>query len=387
MARRPLRRDRASRSLGFDFITIDSADGGTGAAPMSLIDYVGLPVKESPPRVADMLATGAAAHPPRRRQTDAPAEVAWALCAGADFVVSARGFMLALGCIQACSATRTPVRPASPRTTPASSAAWTSPTRRSRALRQAHAQGTGGDRAFLRRGAAARSEPRSLSDRGPGGGSAPPSEPTCPSSATPDRAQGYSARSNSTALRVLVSGSSSALRVTRPCTVPLQARRLLDASTMSRQVPSCSRALPCRRPGTDRRDRCGSRSSRSRPARNAHRGARRHAAHFPTRFEIGVEIHPRIRRGLVVGHALCFERGARPASVAPSRRTRSPRDRHRGDRPRRRCERRSPRSHRCAGYRRSACSRSRQRGGKDRQRSAADQTGQVSRDDCFSGRV
>ena len=29
-----------------------------------------------------------------------PGEVAWALCAGADFVVSARGFMFALGCIQ-----------------------------------------------------------------------------------------------------------------------------------------------------------------------------------------------------------------------------------------------------------------------------------------------
>ena len=30
-----------------------------------------------------------------------PAEVAWALCVGAHFVVSARGFMFALGCIQA----------------------------------------------------------------------------------------------------------------------------------------------------------------------------------------------------------------------------------------------------------------------------------------------
>ena len=30
-----------------------------------------------------------------------PADVAWALCVGADFVVSARGFMFALGCIQA----------------------------------------------------------------------------------------------------------------------------------------------------------------------------------------------------------------------------------------------------------------------------------------------
>ncbi|MEW8429092.1 MAG: FMN-binding glutamate synthase family protein, partial [gamma proteobacterium symbiont of Ctena orbiculata] len=30
-----------------------------------------------------------------------PADIAWALCVGADFVASARGFMFALGCIQA----------------------------------------------------------------------------------------------------------------------------------------------------------------------------------------------------------------------------------------------------------------------------------------------
>ena len=30
-----------------------------------------------------------------------PADVAWALCVGADFVASARGFLFALGCIQA----------------------------------------------------------------------------------------------------------------------------------------------------------------------------------------------------------------------------------------------------------------------------------------------
>ena len=30
-----------------------------------------------------------------------PAEIAWALCVGADFITSARGFMFALGCIQA----------------------------------------------------------------------------------------------------------------------------------------------------------------------------------------------------------------------------------------------------------------------------------------------
>ncbi len=30
-----------------------------------------------------------------------PAEVAWALCVGADFINSARGFMMSLECIQA----------------------------------------------------------------------------------------------------------------------------------------------------------------------------------------------------------------------------------------------------------------------------------------------
>ncbi len=87
-----------------DFITIDSGDGGTGAAPMPLIDNVGLPIKEALPIVIDTLklyglrdrvkviASG---------KLITPAEVAWAYCAGTDFVVSARGFMFALGCIQA----------------------------------------------------------------------------------------------------------------------------------------------------------------------------------------------------------------------------------------------------------------------------------------------
>ncbi|VAW63033.1 Ferredoxin-dependent glutamate synthase [hydrothermal vent metagenome] len=94
------------RGLEFapDFITIDSSTGGTGAAPMSLIDYVGLPVQESLPLVIDKLAK----HKLRERikiiasgKLITPAEVAWALCMGADFITSARGFMFALGCIQA----------------------------------------------------------------------------------------------------------------------------------------------------------------------------------------------------------------------------------------------------------------------------------------------
>lgn len=87
-----------------DFITLDSADGGTGAAPMPLIDYVGLPIWESLPMLCDTLER----HKLKSRirvnasgKLITPAEVAWAICVGADFVSSARGYMFALGCIQA----------------------------------------------------------------------------------------------------------------------------------------------------------------------------------------------------------------------------------------------------------------------------------------------
>ena len=87
-----------------DFITVDSADGGTGAAPMSLIDDMGLPIRESLPMVADILLRAGLKERVRLIASGkliTPTDVAWALCAGADFVVSARGFMFALGCIQA----------------------------------------------------------------------------------------------------------------------------------------------------------------------------------------------------------------------------------------------------------------------------------------------
>lgn len=92
-----------------DFITIDSADGGSGAAPMSLMDYMGLPIQESLPMVVDLLGR----HGLRGRvrvicsgKLIDPARVAWALAMGADFVTSARGFMFALGCIQALQCNR-----------------------------------------------------------------------------------------------------------------------------------------------------------------------------------------------------------------------------------------------------------------------------------------
>jgi glutamate synthase domain-containing protein 2 len=86
-----------------DFVTVDSGDGGTGAAPMPLMDNVGLTVREALPAVVDILTR----YGLRDRvkvicsgKLITPAEVAWAYCAGTDFVVSARGFMFALGCIQ-----------------------------------------------------------------------------------------------------------------------------------------------------------------------------------------------------------------------------------------------------------------------------------------------
>ncbi|MEQ8230067.1 MAG: FMN-binding glutamate synthase family protein [Gammaproteobacteria bacterium] len=87
-----------------DFITIDGGDGGTGAAPMSLIDNVGLVLRESLPQTVDLLKQYGLRDRTKiiaSGKLITPSEVAWAICAGADFVTSARGFMFALGCIQA----------------------------------------------------------------------------------------------------------------------------------------------------------------------------------------------------------------------------------------------------------------------------------------------
>ncbi len=87
-----------------DFITVDGGDGGTGAAPMALMDNVGLTIEESLPLLADTLHRYGLKERVRivaSGKLITPAEVAWALCAGADFINSARGFMFSLGCIQA----------------------------------------------------------------------------------------------------------------------------------------------------------------------------------------------------------------------------------------------------------------------------------------------
>lgn len=86
-----------------DFFTLDGSDGGTGAAPQVLSDYVGLPLTESLPILVDTLIAAGLYDRVRvvaSGKLVTSAKVAWALCMGANFVVSARGFMFALGCIQ-----------------------------------------------------------------------------------------------------------------------------------------------------------------------------------------------------------------------------------------------------------------------------------------------
>lgn len=87
-----------------DFITLDGGEGGTGAAPMPLMDLVGMSIREALPILTDL--RGQAGLKERIRIVASgklvnPGDVAWALAAGADFVTNARGFMFALGCIQA----------------------------------------------------------------------------------------------------------------------------------------------------------------------------------------------------------------------------------------------------------------------------------------------
>ena len=87
-----------------DYIQVDGGEGGTGAAPAPLADYVGLPITQALPLVVEARDR----HGLRERirivasgKLVTPEKVAWALCMGADYVSSARGFMFALGCIQA----------------------------------------------------------------------------------------------------------------------------------------------------------------------------------------------------------------------------------------------------------------------------------------------
>jgi glutamate synthase domain-containing protein 2 len=89
-----------------DFIVIDGAEGGTGAAPVELTDHVGVPMREALLLVHNTL-VGAGLRPHVRigvaGKIVSASDIAAVLALGADWVNAARGFMFAIGCIQSQS--------------------------------------------------------------------------------------------------------------------------------------------------------------------------------------------------------------------------------------------------------------------------------------------
>ncbi|MBS7350085.1 MAG: FMN-binding glutamate synthase family protein [Comamonas sp.] len=87
-----------------DFIVVDGAEGGTGAAPVEFTNHVGVPLQEGLVLVHNTLVGVKLRH---RIKIGAAAKVITAfdiarmMALGADWCNSGRGFMLALGCIQA----------------------------------------------------------------------------------------------------------------------------------------------------------------------------------------------------------------------------------------------------------------------------------------------
>jgi len=87
-----------------DFITVDGAEGGTGAAPIDFSNYVGMPWEKALIFVVDTLRRYNLKKDIRvftATKIITSFDIFKALCIGADICNSARGMMLALGCIQA----------------------------------------------------------------------------------------------------------------------------------------------------------------------------------------------------------------------------------------------------------------------------------------------
>lgn len=89
-----------------DFIVVDGAEGGTGAAPSEFVDHVGVPMHEALMLVhntlvgldlRDRVRIGAAG------KITSAFDIARTLAMGADWCNAGRGFMFALGCIQSLS--------------------------------------------------------------------------------------------------------------------------------------------------------------------------------------------------------------------------------------------------------------------------------------------
>ena len=86
-----------------DFIVVDGAEGGTGAAPLEFTDHVGAPLQEGLLLVRNTL-VGLGLKPRIRigaaGKVVSAFDIARLMALGADWCNSARGFMFALGCIQ-----------------------------------------------------------------------------------------------------------------------------------------------------------------------------------------------------------------------------------------------------------------------------------------------
>ena len=87
-----------------DFIVVDGKEGGTGAAPLEFTDHVGAPLQEGLLLVHNTL-VGTHLRSKIRLgcagKVVSAFDIARAMALGADWCNSARGFMMALGCIQA----------------------------------------------------------------------------------------------------------------------------------------------------------------------------------------------------------------------------------------------------------------------------------------------
>jgi glutamate synthase domain-containing protein 2 len=87
-----------------DFIVVDGAEGGTGAAPLEFTDHVGTPLQEGLRLVHNTLVGLNLRHRIKigcAGKVVSAFDIARAMALGADWCNAARGFMFALGCIQA----------------------------------------------------------------------------------------------------------------------------------------------------------------------------------------------------------------------------------------------------------------------------------------------
>jgi glutamate synthase domain-containing protein 2 len=96
-----------------DFIIVDGSEGGTGAAPQEFEDHVGMPLTEGLMLVHNALVgTGLRGHIRigASGKVASGVDIVSRICQGADFTMSARAMMFAVGCIQAmkCNTNKCP---------------------------------------------------------------------------------------------------------------------------------------------------------------------------------------------------------------------------------------------------------------------------------------